>query len=103
MFGGKEKNFVSCYLTLICVTNCSNIIFLQDSVEMTTPHIPDCVTCGGNEFSNDDGFYYCQECGTKAADAVELNYELTGNYANVRLKKLNIPKPKSAKKKGTLQ
>lgn len=54
---------------------------------MTTLQIPECLTCGENEFSNDDGFYYCQECGTKAADAVEINYVLNVSYANIRLKK----------------
>lgn len=60
----------------------------------------ECEICGCKEFIVDAGFYYCQECGTRAKEIQEIQYELSQGISTARVHGKKIKKSSSTKSKG---
>lgn len=60
-----------------------------------------CHVCGENEFEEREGFYYCQECGTKQEQVrlVEVDQEDEFNQEKLRTKKQKINVAKVEKRR----
>ncbi|XP_037822272.1 TATA box-binding protein-associated factor RNA polymerase I subunit B [Lucilia sericata] len=58
-----------------------------------------CHVCGENQFEEREGFYYCQECGTKQEQVrlVEVNQDDEFNNEKLKTKKLKIQVAKAEK------
>lgn len=65
---------------------------------METNH--ECEVCGGKEFAVDAGYYYCEECGTRAKEIQEVQYELSQPVSSLRVRGKKIKKSSSSKSKG---
>ncbi|XP_026462336.1 uncharacterized protein LOC113364088 isoform X2 [Ctenocephalides felis] len=59
----------------------------------------ECEICGCKEFIVDAGFYYCQECGTRAKEIQEIQYELSQGISTARVHGKKIKKSSSTKSK----
>lgn len=60
-----------------------------------------CHVCGESEFEQREGFYYCQECGTKQEQVrlVEVEREDDFNQDKLKTKKIKINVAKAEKRK----
>lgn len=54
-----------------------------------------CTVCGGTDFHNDGGFYYCNECQTQSQELREQVYELQEDTHGLRLTTKTVQKDSS--------
>lgn len=57
-----------------------------------------CDVCDGNQFTLNEGFYYCDECGTQLKQVIDLNLDEDFVEDLSRLEKKVIKKDKTEKK-----